>query len=308
MSARRSWQMPAGAITAFSIVASIGIGVWLTVDNLAERTLIAVALGMLTTVVGLQIDISLRLSERARRQDQHGRLLELVEQQPPFLPAVTDMLASAISTINASPVPLFRKSVTDVVESARMRLSELERGRLRCPANDSDLMIEQWATTHRRVRATTIPKADMDWWLSAVGLRYLEHNASAVQRGVEVERIFLLDDRDPPTIELLNRTVAAGVNVLVVDRQTLPADLRINVVVYDDVLSVDELTNADGEVVEFIYSTNAADLSRILTAYGRLRSVAQPYRPAPVHALPPIPLQDESVGRPDMRPVEERLG
>jgi hypothetical protein len=292
MSTRRAWQMPSGVITAVSIVASVVIGIWLTVDDLAEKTLIAVAVGMLTTIVGLQIDTSLRLSERARRQDQHGRLLELVEQQPPFLPAVTDMLASAINTMNSSRVPLFKKSVTDIVESARMRLSELERGRLRCPANDSDLMIEQWGATHHRVRATTIPKADMDWWLSAVGLRYLEHNASAVRRGVQVERIFLLDDREPETIELLNRTVAAGVSVLIVDRRTLPADLRINVVVYDDVLSVDELTNADGEVVEFIYSTNPADLARILTSYGRLRSVAQPYRTSSLVATTTIPMQE----------------
>lgn len=277
MSARQPWRLPPGAVAAASVLLSIVIGVWLTVDDLATRTLIAVAVGMLTTVVGLQIDIGLRLAERARRQDQHGRLLELVEQQPHFLPAVTSMLASATATMQTTKVPLFRQAVDNVVESARIRLNELEQGRMHCPANDSALMVDQWAEVQRSVRATTIPRADMAWWQSAVGRSYLERNAQAVARGVQVERIFLLDDLDADTVDLLDRTSVAGVSVLVVERASLPADLRINVVLYDEQLCVDELTNADGEVVEFVYSTNSADLARICTLYGRLRSVAQPY-------------------------------
>ena len=67
--------------------------------------------------------------------------------------------------------------------------------------------------------------------------------------------------------------------MLVAHRAQVPPGLRINAVIYDDSLSVDEVVNADGDVLEFVYSTNRADLARLATAYSRLCAHAREWIP-----------------------------
>lgn len=282
-------------VGAVGVVISVGITIWLTIGDLATKTLVAVAVGMLVTVLVVLLDIVLRLHERAQRQDQHGRLLELIERQPPFLPIITEMLSSAVHAVANAEVPLFREAVERAVDDARLHLQELEQGRMHCAANDSRIMVAQWSDVSRQVRATTLATPDIPWWQSAIGASYLRLNESAIHRGVDVERVFLYDEEGPSLTALLERNHAIGVRVLVAKRADVPPDLRINVVIYDSALCVDEVVNADGDAIEFVYSTNRSDLARISTAYNRLCAYAHEW--APAVALRPVPIEDAELPR-----------
>lgn len=254
---------------------SVAASVFFTAVDLTVKTLVAICVGFLITLLTVQLDVVVRLNERTKRQDQHGRLLELIEQQPELLPAFTDMLSSAVSATESARVPLFEKAVRQTVEATRLSLKELEQGRMHCPANDSQVMVAQWAQTRQQVRATTLVDADLTWWRSAVGRKYLKLNEEAIQRGVGVERIFLCDSMTPDVVALLTESRRIGIEVLVVQRTDVPSDLRINVVLYDDMLCVDEVVNSDGDVMSFVYSTNQADLGRLTSSYSRLCAYAQ---------------------------------
>jgi hypothetical protein len=81
-------------------------------------------------------------------------------------------------------------------------------------------------------------------WRSDLGVRYLELQRQAIDRGVSIRRVFVFDDEDQARDEIFRRIVQmqrdVGIDVRVLDFQLIPESLRgmiFEYVIFDDELS-----------------------------------------------------------------------
>jgi hypothetical protein len=98
------------------------------------------------------------------------------------------------------------------------------------------IMLELWKSSKQSVFATSVVKV-VDFWFRGGGRKFLEENFSAVERGVKITRVFIVEDiRDitPQFRELIERQVNGGITVKMVLVSDLAPDLLYDMALIDE--------------------------------------------------------------------------
>jgi hypothetical protein len=189
-----------------------------------------------------------RINEATRLYDEISRL------SPPVFSA------ERLGTVAAALAGMKRSLAFEVVQAeidTALRLAERlsHDGEVSYDGEDRDWLWTLTLNAKTSIDATSRASrladgsfADEGFWNSEIGVRYLEWQRQAVERGVRVRRIFVLDAAaaatDPAIRHVLREQVNAGIDARVLDASTLPAARRLlipDIVVFDQELSY-ELT------------------------------------------------------------------
>jgi hypothetical protein len=267
-------------------------------QNGSLKDLIVAGIALIGLAISLQLEILFRVAERAEIRERYSRLLEGVEDYPDLLDLTFDALDASVKTLEKATIPQLKREVFNVFHHATSQLQELAQGRLRRTGSDNTLVLDRFAHTQRVVRGTT-DEGDTSWWGTDDGIKFLELNAALIERGVRIERVWILSR--PPAQELwdmFEEHYKLRVDVFVVraDRKDLDRRLLINFTLMDDDFLQMDVPNKEGQAVEYLYSENRVDVERALNTFAQLKSKATKY-------TGPDSLQGV-FGRPERAPAE----
>lgn len=270
----RLWGAFARYSGAVGCALSIALGIYSYELKNAEASG-ALLVGLVGAAVAFQLEILAKISEKTRRGEEYSALLRNFEEHPWMLRTVSLSVDAATRCLDETRVPQFAEQVRGEFEDLNLNMQRLAQGHLLCRSGDNTLMMDRYEKAQSRVLGLS-ESADDTWWRSATGRHYLDLNRATTARGVKVERIFILDPTLPSIDDIIEENVQAGVETFVIMKADVPAELRLNLTLFDDVLGHEDHTNADGKTVEYLYTTNPSDLARLCNVFQRLRSLAVP--------------------------------
>jgi len=143
-----------------------------------------------------------------------------------------------------------------------------------------------WLTDHAKstLRATDVCAAKHLHEGRPGGDEYQRLNLEAVDRGVEVERIFIYTEWTGEIDERIRKQAVAGVHTLRVHEAALRSELRSDMAIWDESYGSELSFNASGEIVDSYVTFSPQDVGRLLERYNRIRTKAEIW---PVGGNPP---------------------
>ncbi|MFC3381567.1 hypothetical protein [Couchioplanes azureus] len=189
--------------------------------------------------------------------------------------AVRDALDAAVNIeakyAGTMATVLCRKIMDDCLDQLR----DLQRGHFEAPFDDNWLVYALTERTKDRLLATSVEEVDLKWWQSAAGHTYWRLHREALARGIRVQRIFIYRDWTDDHETLARRQRDAGVRTLRVQRDQLSADLRVDMILWDDVCGYQSRVNSSGEAITNNYTFDKYDLNQMLDQYKIIESCAE---------------------------------
>ncbi|WP_432983570.1 DUF6879 family protein [Dactylosporangium sp. CA-233914] len=167
-------------------------------------------------------------------------------------------------------------------------LKELsEGGNVTYEGEDRDWMLALARNARNSIDATSLTTldglVDGGLWSSDLGQRYLEVQRDAIQRGVRVRRVFIMDRAglagDPTFLEVCELQKRLGIEVRVLDTSAIPGTRRSSLfdfVLFDDTVSYETTpaANIDGSVRPAIVNTRLElRASRVRDRIARFRDL-----------------------------------
>jgi hypothetical protein len=258
-----------------SVVAGLVFAIWTSVP-----VGLGVCVALLGTIVSLQLDLSLRVERRSRRDDEAGRLLTALDSAGEFLPLfieAAESAAKAIALPAGERLELARRVRENLIPLVRA-IKELERGRVHQGPSRTDMLLDQLRLTRHSLRTVTFFGAGTaNWWQSDTGTEYWQVNLSIMRdHGVKTERIFLCDERTEEVIAFAKAQAREGVHVRIAELNAVPPELQIRFGIFDEVIVHTVVYSSAGRDVEYVYSADPADTVQAVDRFEILRALAKP--------------------------------
>lgn len=264
-------------VTVGITVATTLVVFFVTSENLGGiKLLITICIALLGAVLCLQLETLFTVAERNRARDQHGKLLELVEEFPELLPSMTRLAEAASTTLRETQIEEFRSHVAGVLADSYVSLDELTHGRLRL-SGWNGLLHNRFATATRCLQGTT-DAADTVWWQQESGRAFFDINKQLIAKGVSVQRFWLLTAApDTATRQIIEEHAKARVMVYLVRTDRVEGQHVVNMTMMDEKFLHEDVANKRGDAVEYLYTANEADLRRAVARFAELRAHAVRY-------------------------------
>ncbi|WP_420497219.1 hypothetical protein [Parafrankia sp. FMc2] len=185
-------------------------------------------LGTFAQLVTSELDTTRQtVTRRLDRVDRGARLLEslensAVETAVPNSRPISGLIERAARFV--PPAPVLGRLVTEEIRALNELLRGLEGDSVSCPGEDRDWLLTLTRTTGRTISATSTTTADGGrrsfsdgFWKSELGRAYLMAQREAVARGVNVRRVFILNNekilRNADFLKICDEQRAAGIKV-----------------------------------------------------------------------------------------------
>jgi hypothetical protein len=168
-------------------------------------------------------------------------------------------------------------------ENCQTQLESLARGRYSTPDPDESPNSPIYKLTegiHTSMVATSAG-GDLLWWLDTPATRtWWRLNLEALERGVAIKRILIYHTWSDELDRLARTQQEAGVRVMRVCENELPAPLRLNLIIWDGSCALEPEYNFSGEWINATYTFAPQDLALALERFKLIESCAEPW-PAP---------------------------
>ena len=265
---------------SIGIVLSVALGVvfYFRTD---VSTAIACFAGLVGTTITLQVESLFRERRDREETTRQQRLVGRIEDFT-WMPELLDNALGALSVIEQNyggtmAVELARKAFDDCLT----QLKDLQRGHYSTPDDDYSPNSPVNALNERvkhSMSATSVG-GDLDWWLGATFGRdaYWRLNVQALERGVEIKRIFIYETWTDELEALAKTQHERGVRVLRVARHLLPISLQLNLVIWDGVCCFEPKHTPSGEYVGQSFTFAAQDVALMLDRFKAIESSAEPW-------------------------------
>jgi hypothetical protein len=262
----------------FGLALSGAIAAYLAVKT-TEEAMLGVALTLLGALGALLYELIRRFEDRVDGEDHRSALLAALDEAPWLLKDLREIAAIAKSALEDDQnSELFEDLIKVKINETQLFMQDLKRGRVRVSVGDVTPMSNQIDRVQERVRATTIPKIDNEWWLSPAGRDYLERNKRAIERGgVSIERIVLWEEQDDTDTlrKVIEEQRAAKVTILFAKRKEIAnKKLKTNMAIYDDLTYNDVVFNSDGDDIYVEYYLEPSDAKQAIARFEQLRGLA----------------------------------
>ena len=253
---------------------------------------ITVFIGGITFAVQFMNDFEHRLESVEEKQEAHlaeiqslvedgfakmseaTALFQAVEASAMQTDAVTRLVRYSTQIEPGSP-PLIHGFAQSQINRTSQFLKELsEGGQVSYDGEDRDWMLGLTIQSRATIDATSLSTVDAGGesydgglWTSDLGHRYLELQREAMQRGVVIRRLFILDDSrltmESNFLRIYRRQQDLGIQTRVLDQSTIPHDLRnllFDFIVFDGVISyeVTPASRVENTMKPTIVKTNLA--------------------------------------------------
>ncbi|PZS28415.1 MAG: hypothetical protein DLM59_14750 [Pseudonocardiales bacterium] len=197
-----------------------------------------------------QSDTIKRLVER-RFSEIHtvSELFGLIEESVLSNDIVIELLRNAADIDPTSP--LCHAFAEAEIRRMSQFLRELNQGDATYNGEDRDWLLTLARNAHSSIDATSLPAVDAGakgwddgFWESDLGNRYLEAQRDAVQRGVNIRRVFVAREEDTAAyrsfLRMCQRQIGLNIKVRVLSPDEIPQTLRnvmIDFILFDGIVS-----------------------------------------------------------------------
>jgi hypothetical protein len=196
-------------------------------------------------------EIQSLIEEGFARTNEAAALFRAVEQSPLRTDLITQLVQHSTQIEPGSP-PLVNEFAHSQINRTSEFLKELsEGGVVPHDGEDKEWLLELTSQSQHTINATSLSTVDAGatgfhggLWTSGFGQHYLELQREAIQRGVVIRRVFVLDgsarpeDSDFLAIYWQQRNL--GIHVRVLDRDMIPHALKnllFDFIVFDNAIS-----------------------------------------------------------------------
>jgi len=228
------------------LIISISLAVILVLIGQDEVSSLIV--GLVVTAIALTIDVIVRLREAEQRILGATSLVEALSEDEELQETIRQIAQSYLEVQN-SEFELFIQRSRDVLSECKDILAGLERGYLTTEAGGKYSYGKRGVdSAEKTVKA--IAYEDIESWRTIHLKGVIASNAKAIERGVQIQRIFILSE---PSLsqanDVLQEHAQAGVDVYTVSPDDLPStDLLESYMIADDRILVTFLYTRDGRL------------------------------------------------------------
>lgn len=160
-------------------------------------------------------------------------------------------------------------------QDMRDQLVQIAAGEIDVGEPDSRFLSVVVEEAHESVKAVSL--VSVDFYGSAPGRKYLEENYNAVQRGVDLTRIFICDEMDSKTEDLMSEMKDNGINILIAYADDIAEELRTAFVISDERLVWTTEFTRDMLFREHHVSAKLEDVMRAADKFDKLLWHAERY-------------------------------
>lgn len=255
-------------------IISIGLAIVFYVRQDTAQALGTVA-GLIGGVITLQVQTLLREKRRIEHETRVGNMISAIEKIP-WLPDLMEPMLRAAKHVERE----FKDTPAEdacraAFEECLGTLADLERGHFRAPYGDNGLFLSLIENTQESMCVTSVPTVDLTWWLEPVGRQYWQAQVDALQRGVEIRRVFIYHDWSDELDVLAREQVKAGVHVRRVHADRLPVAMRVITGVWDGSCGHELSYTAGGEAVHDSFTVSPPDLERLSRQFEMIERSAE---------------------------------
>jgi hypothetical protein len=204
--------------------------------------------------------------------NQATELFGLVEASALRTDAMTQLVKHATKIDPNAPSLVFQFAQAEIGRMSEFLKELSDGGDVTYEGEDRDWMLALARNARSTIDATSLTTVDArgdgyvdgGLWESDLGQRYLEVQRDAIQRGVRIRRVFIMDRAvlaaDPRFLEVCKLQSDLGIDVRVLDTVSIPGTRRSSLfdfILFDDVISY-EMTPAssiEGSVRPAIVNT-----------------------------------------------------
>jgi len=290
----------------------------------AAQLTMSAGVGGVVLIIQFLIDFEKRLERVETRQVEHSadvreaveegfskvsnvtRLLRDLEAGGWQTDSVLRLLEKAVE-IGPNPQPLLSAFIYAEMGRISRFLHEIADQEATYDGEDRDWLLSLTSSATISIDAISLPTVDAGgenfdggFWWSDLGHRYLALQREAVQRGVPVRRIFVLERtapvNDPGLLLIFQAQTEAGIEVRVLHPDLMPPTMTrrlYDFILFDDVLSyeVTPATRVDESANPLILNTRLVlDPSRVDDRKERFRQLWTAANPYPVPREDDIPV------------------
>lgn len=219
-------------ITGILVSVLLAIVTWLITDDAISSFIV----GLLIEVLVLFIDFRHELLIELNDLSEAAKINELVsfhKRRKSFHRAFEDY--SSIIDMN---IPLFIDRADEAVVEFSNELHNLQSGKLDVPADQVQIK-GAWILKNLKKKgfATALVRLD-NFWLPESGQYYQSEVIKAAKRGLDLTRIFLIDNPENRIsenfISIIGEQIDAGVNVRLCFTKDLPDDMIVDFGIWDE--------------------------------------------------------------------------
>ncbi|MEU5902778.1 hypothetical protein ABZ780_00240 [Micromonospora sp. NPDC047467] len=250
-------------VALVGITLSVTLSVMLDLSNAASGVE-----SLLAGLMGITISLLVDSLARAERRFHLRTLLD----GPPWLVRTTTELAGAMR--EAAEQHAGTRVATEAqrrYEQFRLEAEQLAEGRIIRRGDEDEDLVGATQGCVRRLDALTnvMPRAsgELSWWRSEIGRRYWEVNRAALERGVQITRVFVYVTLTDELSALVEKQRQAGVRVGLLPHGVVSPHLYVNLAVWDGSSCWEARMTAHGEIGENQFSVNRADVARLTRVF-----------------------------------------
>jgi hypothetical protein len=263
------------SILVKAMLTTVTAGLAYLITNLAQQPQIwsltlSAFVGGVTLVIQFLIDFEGRLriveehqrlhatrierlvSEGFSRINEATELFGLVEASAFRTDVVTQLVRHSTQIDPGSPSLIYDFAQTEITRMSEFLKELSEGGDVSYDGEDRDWLLALARNARSTIDATSLSTSDPNGngrvdeglWSSDLGQRYLEAQRDAVDRGVAIRRVFILDRpelaHDPNVRKVCLCQQEIGINVRILDPTAVPGKRRsslLDFVVFDNVIS-----------------------------------------------------------------------
>ena len=263
-------------ILAIGIVVSISLAVILVL--IGQDEVQSLLVGLIATVITLSVDIIAQLRETERKVLKGTALGELIQSNQE-LHSTLHQIAHSYQVAQRSSFDLFIERSKDAILDCKEILGALERGYTMIEAGGKYSYGRRGVrNAQKQVRA--VAYEDVGSWRTVHLEDVLKVNAEAIQRGVQIQRIFILKKEAISEAEdVLKAHKDAGVQVFTVSPNDLPATqlLESYQIVDDGILVIFYYTRDGISFREEKISIDPVEVDRAISRFESIFRRATPY-------------------------------
>lgn len=179
------------------------------------------------------------------------KLFQALEASALQTDTVTQLVQHATQIKPGSPSLVYRFAQSEISQMSQLLKELSEGGDVSYDGEDQDWMLGLTMQSQHTIDATSMSTVDAGGisfggglWTSALGQRYLEFQREAIQRGVVIRRVFILDGpgqtKEPEFLRIYRQQQDLGIHVKVLDRPEIPLTFRnilFDFIVFDGAIS-----------------------------------------------------------------------
>lgn len=253
-------------------------------DNFVSDRVYSWLIFLISLSITLHLDSIFLIESANRKQENADSILSITSR---FDWAEEDLRAISESLLEVHtkpPLEPFRKIAVAELDKSRSVLGGLRFGQYSTPITDMLIHFERFDAAENTIYLTNIDHTHLDWWHSEEGRKYWQANLNALDRGVDIERVFIYDTLTPQLETLIREHATTSRNgrhldVFAVQKDVLPDELRADIAIWDESFTYQVELNSDGRPITNRYSVNDADVASRMSMYKRIRAQARTVDP-----------------------------